>query len=271
MSGLSLAFDTPQLAQQYEVRSAERQFVNGQRLVAALGVRAGERVLDIGSGTGLLAEHVAGLVGPTGKVLGIDPLPLRIEIAQRKAKENLSFQVGNAYALDGLPSGSFDVVYLNAVFHWLPEKTEPLKQIHRLLKPGGRLGITTGAKDQPNLLQRIKREVLSRAPYAAYPESLAGTPHWVTADELSALLGGAGFTVQKIETQQNVHHQPDGNAAIAFSQASSFGNFLGHLPESLRSQAIDDIKRELEAFRTPEGIRLEGKRLLAVAHKPASH
>ncbi|WP_437978156.1 class I SAM-dependent methyltransferase [Sorangium sp. So ce295] len=131
-------------------------------------------VLDVGSGTGLLAEHVAGLVGPTGKVLGIDPLPLRVQIAQQKAKANLSFQVGNAYALDGLPSGSFDVVYLNAVFHWLPEKTESLRQSHRLLKPGGRIGLTTGAKDHPNRLQAIKREVLSREPYARYPESRDG-------------------------------------------------------------------------------------------------
>lgn len=271
MSGLSLVFDTPQLAQDYEVRSAERQFRHGKRLIAELGVRPGDHVLDVGSGTGLLAEHVAGLVGPTGKVLGIDPLPLRVEIAQQKATANLTFQVGNAYALDGFPAGSFDVVYLNAVFHWLPEKTEPLRQIHRLLKPGGRLGLTTGAKDHPNRLQAIKREVLSREPYARYPESRDGTPHWVTTVELAGLLGGAGFTVQKIEAQENVHHQPDGRSAIAFSQASSFGNFLGHLPESLRSQAIEDIQRELEAFRTPEGIRIEGKRLFAIAHKPASH
>lgn len=271
MSGLSLALDTPHLAQQYEVRSAERQFRHGRRLIAELGVRAGEHVLDIGSGTGLLAEYVAGLVGPTGSVLGIDPLPLRIEIAQRKAKPNLSFQVGNAYALGDLPSSRFDVVYLNAVFHWLPEKTEPLRQIHRLLKPGGRLGITTGAKDHPNLLQRIKLKVLSRAPYAQYPEAQAGTPHWVTADELAELLGGAGFIAPKIEVQENIHHHADGDAAIAFSQASSFGNFLGHLPETLRSQAIEDIKRELEALRTPDGIRLEGKRLIAIAHKRAPH
>lgn len=271
MSGLSLAFDTPHLAQQYEVRSAERQFRHGQRLIAELDVRAGEHVLDIGCGTGLLAEHVAGLVGPTGKVLGIDPLPLRIEIAQRKAKPNLSFQLGNAYALDELPASSFDVVYLNAVFHWLPEKTGPLSQIHRLLKPGGRLGITTGAKDHPNRLQIIKKQVLSREPYARYPEAQAGTPHWVTALELADLLTGAGFTAQKIVVQENVHHHPDAQSAIAFSEASSFGNFLGHLPEWLRSQAIEDIQRELEAFRTREGIRLEGKRLVAIARKPASH
>jgi len=84
MSSLSLKLDTPELAQQYEKFSADRQFVAGKTLVAKLGVRNGERVLDVGSGTGLLAEHAAKLVGPTGSVVGIDPLPHRIDIARRK-------------------------------------------------------------------------------------------------------------------------------------------------------------------------------------------
>lgn len=271
MSGLSLAFDTPQLAQQYEERSAERQFFHGKRLIARLSIQPGDHVLDVGSGTGLLAEHVATLVGPTGKVIGIDPLALRVEIAERKARENLSFKVGNAYALDELPSNVFDVVYLNAVLHWLPEKEGPLRQIQRVLRPGGRLGIASGSREHPNKLQVIRKQVLSRAPYARYPESQAGTPHWVTSKELSALLTGAGLTVKTVELEDNVHVQPDARSAILFSQASSFGNFLGHLPEELRARATEEIEAELERLRTAQGIRFEGKRLIAVAEKPAPH
>src|SRR5262245_48969914 len=111
----SLSEDSDQLARDYEQVSRNRQFQSGLRLVAALAIAAGERVLDVGCGTGLLAEHVAAIVGPTGHVLGIDPLPLRIELAQGKARPNLEFQVGNAADLSSVPDGSIDVVCLNAV------------------------------------------------------------------------------------------------------------------------------------------------------------
>src|SRR5258708_39026660 len=135
----SLALDNTDLARDYEQISATRQLLAGKRLVADLAIQPGERVLDIGCGTGLLAEHIAELVGPTGRVLGVDPLPLRIGLALAKARPNLSFQVGDAYDLDGLPSSACDVAVLNAMFHWLPEKTCPLLTFAPLLRRRGRI------------------------------------------------------------------------------------------------------------------------------------
>src|SRR5271156_3600041 len=86
MPPVSLALDTPDLAETYERVSAERQFRAGQRLIEELDVTIGETVLDVGSGTGLVAEYVADLVGPNGSVVGIDPLPLRIALAERKSR-----------------------------------------------------------------------------------------------------------------------------------------------------------------------------------------
>ena len=77
MAGLSLNLDTPHLARLYEDASSERQFKAGKLLVKKLGLRPGDRVLDVGGGTGLLAEYVAGIVGTEGSVVAIDPLPLR--------------------------------------------------------------------------------------------------------------------------------------------------------------------------------------------------
>jgi ubiquinone/menaquinone biosynthesis C-methylase UbiE len=267
MTGLSLSLDTPELARHYEDVSSDRQLKAGKVLVEKLSLKPGEDVLDVGGGTGLLAAHVADLVGPSGLVTAIDPLPLRIEIAKRKARLNLTFRVGDAYELDGYESASFDVVYLNAVLHWLPEKLGPLGSFHRLLKTGGRLGITTGAGEQLGTLQEVRKRVLTRAKYASFPESTAGTAQRVTVPELRRLLERTGFTVASLELvpHATIHSSPA--AAIEFSQASSFGNFLGHLPPDLRAAAQAEIVSELEAFRVPEGIRLEGARIFAIARK----
>jgi len=267
MSALSLNLDTPDLARHYEQVSFDRQFKAGQFLVERLRIGPGEHVLDVGSGTGLLAEHVAGIVGPRGSVLGIDPLPLRIEIAKRKARSNLSFAVGDAHRLDQLAEASFDVVYLNAVFHWLPEKSGPLRQFLRVLRPGGRLGISTGSKDHVSLVQQIRSSVLSRYPYREYPESEAGFAHRVSQQELLELLEQAGFGLSNVDLVPHVQFQPSAEAAVEFAQASSFGNFLSHLPDDLRQSARAEIIRELERSKSAEGIRQESQRLVAIAHR----
>ena len=267
MTALSLKLDTPDLARHYEEASSDRQFKAGKVFVQKLALRPGEHVLDVGSGTGLLAEHVAGIVGPSGSVVAIDPLPLRIDIARRKARPNLTFRVGDAYELAAFANESFDVVYLNAVFHWLPEKFGPLRAFHRVLKTGGRLGVTTGSKEHVNPLQAIRQRVLAREPYSRFPESQAGTAHRVSADELRGLFAQTGFEPESIDVLPNVIVHRSGDAAIEFSQASSFGNFLGHLPDDLQRSAREEIRRELEALRTADGIRLENARIFAVARK----
>src|ERR1700751_3186234 len=85
----SLSLDNDELARDYERISATWQFQSGQRLCGDLRIKPGEHVLDLGCGTGLLAEHIADLVGPQGSVVGIDPLPLRIELARSKKRPNL--------------------------------------------------------------------------------------------------------------------------------------------------------------------------------------
>lgn len=270
MSALSLTLDDPVLAARYEQVSRDRQFLAGQALIAQLAIAPGERVLDVGSGTGLLAEHVARIVGDRGRVVGIDPLALRIEIAQRKARDNLQFVVGDAYDFTRFDSAAFDVVYLNAVFHWLPEKSVPLANFYRVLAHGGRLGISTGSKDHVSPLQVIRKRVLAREPFRAYPESSAGFAQRVSRTELHALLTQAGFVQVEVQERPHVQYQPSVAAAIDFAQSSSFGNFLGHLPAELAARARAEIAAELAPLETSEGLRQESVRLVAVAVKPAA-
>jgi arsenite methyltransferase len=267
MKSVSLELDTEELAHLYERVSADRQYKAGQRLVSDLQVSAGETVLDLGCGTGLLAEYIAGIVGPSGVVTGIDPLPLRIEIARQRSRSNLNFRVGNAYDLSEFAADTFDAVCMNAVFHWLPEKLEPLRQTNWVLKRGGRLGISTGAKGSPNPLHSIKERVLARAPYNQYPTAAETVVHRVSVEELTALLTQTGFEVKTIETRSVAPHELSAEEAIGFSEASSFGNLLGHLPAELRAAAREDLKRELEQPGAIATLARERSRIVAIAFR----
>ncbi len=170
--GPSLDRDSPELARAYDAISVDRQFKGGVHLVEALAIASGERVLDVGCGTGLLAAYMARLVGPRGLVLGIDPLPLRIELARAHARAQAfpwaDFRVGDANDLSELGAETFDAVCLNAVFHWLPDKAGTLRQFLHVLRPGGRLGIGGSTRDQTSAMRTAIGDVLARPPFTAH-------------------------------------------------------------------------------------------------------
>lgn len=106
--------------------------------------RPGERVVDVGCGGGIDSLVAASMVGPRGEVIGVDMTPAMLAKARASAAAagtaNVDFRAGFAEALP-VEDGWADVVISNGVLNLMPDKVAALREMARVLKPGGRLQI----------------------------------------------------------------------------------------------------------------------------------
>jgi SAM-dependent methyltransferase len=166
---------------------------------ATANLRPGEVVVDLGSGGGLDVFLAARKVGPTGKAIGIDMTPEMIERARENAKKqglaNVEFYLSTIDWLP-LPSASVDCVISNCVINLVPDKTAVLREIFRVLKPGGRVAISDIALKKP-LPPEVGTDLL------AYVGCVAGA---IPISEYVASLKSAGFAaVQVVDTKKNLN------------------------------------------------------------------
>jgi arsenite methyltransferase len=115
-------------------------------------LRAGERVLDLGSGAGTDSLVASQMVGPSGRVVGIDMTEQMLSKARAAAStmgvENVEFFQGEAEQLP-FADESFDVVISNGVVDLIPDKDAACAELHRVLLPGGRIQIADVTIQQP--------------------------------------------------------------------------------------------------------------------------
>jgi len=129
--------------------------------IAVAELREGERVLDLGSGGGIDVLLSARRVGPTGRAFGLDMTDEMLALAQRNAVEagatNVEFLRGHIESIP-LPATSIDVVISNCVINLAADKPAVFREIARVLRQGGRMGVTDiVAEDRLSAAERAER------------------------------------------------------------------------------------------------------------------
>jgi SAM-dependent methyltransferase len=133
------------LAKRYDSRWSSYVNATIGETLNRLEINQGERILDLGCGTGVLIQRLL-QVSPEIEVFGIDTSAEMLEIAKQKLPESVELKVGSADNLP-FPSNYFDIVISTSAFHFFRDPSQALQEAKRVLKPNGRLVITDWCYD----------------------------------------------------------------------------------------------------------------------------
>jgi arsenite methyltransferase len=214
-----LAFDE-NIARQLETLDRTRDVRRRRALVrAALNVRAGERVLDVGCGPGFYVEELLDEVGFEGAVVGVDASAQMLAAARRRCAEraNVEFREGDATALP-VEEASFDAALCVQVLEYVADPTAALAQMHRALRPGGRVvvwdvdwGTLSWHSEDPERMRRVLRAWDEHLTHPSVPRTLAARlraagfsrvaaeGHVFATTELDAEAFGTGVVLKLLE------------------------------------------------------------------------
>jgi ubiquinone/menaquinone biosynthesis C-methylase UbiE len=178
------------LDKQEEIRNLRGEIAKRMQVVA------GQRILDLGCGIGGATFPIADMTGPTGLAAGVDVSSALIEVANQRAKSRpgIEFRVGDACAIP-YPDGYFDAARSERVFLYLPDRVGAIREMQRVVKPGGRVCL-------------IDTDIDSTAIYSTNPMLTrkmtsivaASMPNPNSARELPTLSKRAGLRNIQVET-----------------------------------------------------------------------
>ena len=243
----------------------------GERIVATAAPEAGERVLDVGCGTGALARAVAPLVEPGGSVLGLDISGVMLDEARRRAGDagisNAAFEKGDAQ-VHPLPVAAFDLVVSRFGVMFFDDKSAAFTNLAVATRPGGRIVFTCW--QDASLQERKTVPAAAARPHlpGAAPPAVGLGHSLANREDTTALLRAAGF--EQVEVTPCLEHQVVGatvaDAAAFVRDAEVEAMFSGARPADVEA-ATAAIAAALESYLTVEGVALLGAAWLVTAER----
>ncbi len=212
-------------------------------LIEAAGVRSGERVLDVACGTGVVTRLLAERVGAGGRVVGLDRDPGMLAVARTAASRlNIEWLEGSAVKMP-LPDAAFDAVVCQQGLQFFPDRPAALREMRRVLVPGGRLALSVWRSIDHAPGFRVLEQALARRigpEKAALPPFSLGDP-----EAIRAMVAGAGFREVRVRAEVKMSRFRSAEHMVR-SVVGGAPTMLGALAEQGEG-ALDAIVAEVAA------------------------
>jgi ubiquinone/menaquinone biosynthesis C-methylase UbiE len=232
-------------------------------VIRAARIGPGHRVLDIATGTGLVAAAAAALVGSTGHVVAADLSPAMIEQARGRlgALPNVSLEIQNAQSLP-YPDETFDAVTCGLGMMFFPDPAAALAEFHRVLRPGGHVSVSVNPDASRTLVLRVLVAIGRRVPGRAArsraarsgPVAFDGRP-----ERLRTLFEDARFRDIVMENETKLFSFPSFDAWFGpIGRGEGLpGQVYAGLPEDVRAVVKADLHQEFGGGDDPITVEVD--------------
>lgn len=222
-------------------KNSQAQQKWARELIANLNLTGTEHILDLGCGDGKVTAEIAGLV-PDGLVVGVDNSMPMIELAQLKyppnQHPNLSFQVMDASALSFV--NCFDLVFSNAVLHWVKNHQPVLEGLYKSLRVGGKILLRMGGKGDAEGIISVMNKVRASNQWAQYFTDFEFPFTFLGVDDYHNLLKDAGFFINRVELipKDMIH---DGKSGLEGWIRTTWLPYTQRIPTEQREVFIEEV------------------------------
>ena len=260
-----------QIASVYDTWAGGQHGRVAARLVELAAPKKGEHVLDVATGTGLVAHLVASKVTP-GSVIGVDLSDRMLSIARAKQSRNTQF-VGMAAERLVFRPETFDLVTMGEALAYLSDPNDALAEANRVLRPGGRLAVSCQRRSLSTRAQDLFFQglaPLARRHYLSLPRYSSERARFGEPDVLPQLLGASGFEVTRITEMvtggrtQNAREWTElmaGAGPLPYTLIRSLG-------PRYRSELEAEVESAMESLGDPDdAFRYHHSYVIAVARK----
>lgn len=237
-------------------------------LIAAAQLRSGEQVLDVACGTGIVSRLAARQVMPSGTVSGVDINPGMIAEAKRACADvaDIDWHEADAAALP-FPDDSFDVVLCQMGLQFFPAKLPPLKEMRRVLRPGGRVLVNTPGPTP--VLFAVIRDAVARHVGPKPAGFLDAVFSLHDPDEYTELLRSAGFRQPDVRrAEKTLELPPPADFLWQYLQSTPIGAEVFNKTDAGARAALEaQVRKGCHQFEMGSGMKLQVGLITATSRK----